>query len=167
MCNICRCNALSIVCSTMRGINHIRCCLMSSSRVKRIQELKTEIGATVAGARRARGLSQAEVAAHLGVEQETVSRIERGATMVPLDRLSDIAHFFGVPISSFLSTGPGHSPTEEKRLGNLFNLLSQEQQEMVRKQTIGLCELLLHGDTRPASKKAPAVEKPGRRKRSI
>lgn len=151
----------------MRGINHIRCCLMSSSRVKRIQELKAEIGATVAGARRARGLSQADVAAHLGVEQETVSRIERGATMVPLDRLSDIAHFFGVPISSFVSTGAGQSPTDTGRLGNLFGLLSMEQQELVRKQTIGLCELLLHGDTRPASKKIPAVEKPAKRKRTV
>jgi hypothetical protein len=67
--------------------------------------------------------------------------------MVPLDRLSDIVHFFGLPISSFLSTVPGQAPIEEKRLGSLFTLLSPEQQEMVRKQTIGLCELLLHGDT--------------------
>lgn len=140
---------------------------MSSTRVKRIQELKTEIGATVAGARRARGLSQAEVAAKLGVEQETVSRIERGATMVPLDRLSDIAHFFDVPISSFVPAGPGHSPLEEKRLGSLFSLLSPEQQVLVRKQTIGLCELLLHGDTRPASKKASVVKKPATRKRTV
>ena len=88
--------------------------------------------------RRARGLSQADVAGHLGVEQETVSRVERGATMVPLGRLSDIANFFGVPISSFVSTGAGQFVAEEKRLGNLFSLLSTEQQELVRSRALAM-----------------------------
>jgi transcriptional regulator with XRE-family HTH domain len=151
----------------MRGINHIWCCPMSSSRVKRIEELKVEIGANVAGARRARGLSQAEVAAHLGVEQETVSRIERGATLVPLDRLSDIANFFGVPIASFIGAVSEHSVTDDKRLAGMFSLLSIEQQDLVRKQTVSLCELLLHGDTRPAKQKSAAPVKPAKRKRTV
>ena len=86
--------------------------------------------------RRARGLSQADVAGHLGVEQETVSRVERGATMVPLGRLSDIANFFGVP--TFVSTGAGQFVAEEKRIGNLFSLLSTEQQELVRSRALAM-----------------------------
>ena len=106
------------------------------------------VGRAIAAARRARGLYQKDVAAHLGVEQETISRFERGETLHPLDRLLDLAVLFDVPISAFLTGAPGPTVPSLEEFLNLLSLLSERERDLVVAQAMSLTQAVvgLRGD---------------------
>jgi transcriptional regulator with XRE-family HTH domain len=100
------------------------------------------VGRAIAAARRARGLYQKDVAAHLGVEQETVSRFERGETLQPLDRLLDLEVLLDVPLSAFFSGAPGHAVPSLDEFMDLLSLLSEPERRMVVVQAISLTKAI-------------------------
>jgi transcriptional regulator with XRE-family HTH domain len=65
-----------------------------------------EMGAKVAELRRARGQSQAELAAVLRVDQTTVSRIESGERELDVKELIDLSRHFGIEPSAILRSEP-------------------------------------------------------------
>lgn len=119
-------------------------CLIVSQRIEKIEDLKARIGKAVSAARYARGLSQQAVADAIGVEQETIGRIERGATLVPLDRLLDVANYFGVPLESFLGVESRSDAVPLAEFGASFSLLTETQQAVVVRNAHMLCEAFLH-----------------------
>lgn len=124
-----------------------------SQRIEKIEDLKVRIGSAISGARHARGLSQQAIAKAIGVEQETIGRIERGETLVPLDRLMDIAQFFDVPLESLLGIA-----SHTDRLPAAFSLLTEAQQAVVVRNAHMLCEAFLHvekSSRAKVAKKAP------------
>lgn len=64
-----------------------------------------KMGKTIAARRLKASLTQAELAELIGVEQETISRFERGATLPPLNRLADIADALKCPLENLLRDG--------------------------------------------------------------
>ncbi len=100
------------------------------------------VGRAIAAARRARGLFQKDVAAHLGVEQETISRFERGETLHPLDRLLDLALLFDVPVSAFFAGAPGPTMQSLDELMDLLSLLSERERNLVISQAVSLTHAL-------------------------
>lgn len=60
------------------------------------KQLAREVGALIAGRRKARGLTQAKLAEHMNVEKETVSRIETGVISLTLGRLAQLAKFLSL-----------------------------------------------------------------------
>jgi ribosome-binding protein aMBF1 (putative translation factor) len=54
---------------------------------KRTAGIANRLGKAIASERTARELTQEQLAEMLGVEQETISRFERGTTLPPLPRL--------------------------------------------------------------------------------
>jgi transcriptional regulator with XRE-family HTH domain len=60
--------------------------------------VEEQLGRRVAQHRKAAGITQAELAERVGVTTETVSRLERGAVIPPVSRLSDIADAIGVKL---------------------------------------------------------------------
>ena len=71
--------------------------------------------------------SQAELAAHLGISQQEVSRYERGETKAPVNYLSDVADFCGVSVDYLLGREhPDRSllTAEELRLLEIFSALT-------------------------------------------
>ena len=62
------------------------------------KRLALKMGRAIAVRRQQRQLTQAELAEAIRVEQETISRFERGATLPPLGRLSDIADALSCPL---------------------------------------------------------------------
>lgn len=47
------------------------------------RQFKQQVGKAIASCRQAKGMTQEQVAERLGVEQETISRFERGAVLPP------------------------------------------------------------------------------------
>nr|WP_309504330.1 helix-turn-helix transcriptional regulator [uncultured Roseovarius sp.] len=75
--------------------------------------------------RKAKGLSQTELAELVGVEQPTISRFERGADGVTLGLVRDIARALEVPISDLFAD----DRTEiEQQLLAAFRGLPEERQ---------------------------------------
>lgn len=61
-----------------------------------LTDWRREAGARIRERRRARGLTQEQLAGLLYVERRTVWRIEAGSVSPPLDRVFQIAHVLGV-----------------------------------------------------------------------
>lgn len=59
-------------------------------------EVRREVGAVLRAAREASRLSQRTVAARLGITPAMACNIERGQRRVPLERMDDVAHVYGV-----------------------------------------------------------------------
>lgn len=116
---------------------------MTSDRSQRVAALRMSVGRAIASTRRARGLFQKDVAAHLGVEQETISRFERGETLHPLDRLLDLAVLFDVPISAFFSSAPGPATQSLDELIDLLSLLSEHERNLVVSQAMSLTHAIV------------------------
>src|SRR3569623_2035971 len=91
------------------------------------------IGKAIAKCRMARGLTQEQIAVSIGVEQETISRFERGATLPSLGRLFDIAEFLDVPLNSLVGAGSARPIDQGTEIAALLNDLSEENREWVRK----------------------------------
>lgn len=115
---------------------------MTSDRNQRVAALRISVGRAIASTRRARGLFQRDVAAHLGVEQETISRFERGDTLHPLDRLLDLAVLFDVPVSTFFVGAPGPAMRSLDELTDLLSTLSERERDVVVAQAISLTQAI-------------------------
>lgn len=57
-----------------------------------------DLGIVLSRARKARGLSQREVAARLGVTQKWISAIEQGKSRAWIDKVLDLSYFLGVQL---------------------------------------------------------------------
>ena len=84
------------------------------------------LGKELARQRLAKSLTQEQVAARLGVEQETISRFERGATLPTLLRLIDLAEIFDVPIDALVRSGSARSLDQAVDLATSLNTLSED-----------------------------------------
>ncbi len=67
------------------------------------------IGARLRELRKARGLTQAELARQIGIQQSDLSRMEKGTYRVSLDNLFKILTVFGMDMAQFFSE---RSPVE-------------------------------------------------------
>jgi len=115
---------------------------MTSDRNQRVAALRKSVGRAIASTRLARGLFQRDVATHLGVEQETISRFERGDTLHPLDRLLDLAVLFDVPVSTFFVGAPGPAMNSLDKLTDLLSTLSERERNVVVAQAISLTQAI-------------------------
>ncbi len=70
---------------------------MKSRPPTRISSSK-DLGVVLSRARKARGLSQREVAARLGVTQKWISAIEQGKSRAWIDKVLDLSYFLGVQL---------------------------------------------------------------------
>lgn len=66
--------------------------------------IDSAIGAAIRAARFSRGLTQSDLAAHLGVTRATVASYETGRRKIPAETLIQIARLCGKPLSFFAPT---------------------------------------------------------------
>lgn len=64
-------------------------------------DVNTQIGLRLKRARKNACFSQELVAKKLGVNQDTISRLERGATAISAEQLLTFSKFYGKPITFF------------------------------------------------------------------
>ncbi|OZI71009.1 helix-turn-helix domain-containing protein [Bordetella genomosp. 12] len=106
------------------------------------EEFGKRLGRALADHRRLRGLTQEQVAERLGVEQETISRFERGATLPPLNRLLDLTEVLGVPLDAVLAGGPARPSDQLSDIAARLALLAEDDREWVRRWVVDLCQRL-------------------------
>ncbi|WP_296001940.1 helix-turn-helix transcriptional regulator [Rugamonas sp.] len=100
------------------------------------------IGKALAKQRVAKKLTQEQLAAQLGVEQETISRFERGVTLPPLLRLIDLAEIFGVPLDALVRAGSARSMDQAVDLAASLNSLSEDDRVWVHDWVTEMCAKL-------------------------
>ena len=105
-------------------------------------QIAKRIGRAIAKQRAIKNLTQEQVAESLNVEQETISRFERGATLPPLLRLIDLAELFDVPLDTFVRASSGRPLDQAADIAASLNKISEEDREWVREWVLQMCEKL-------------------------
>jgi Zn-dependent peptidase ImmA (M78 family)/transcriptional regulator with XRE-family HTH domain len=121
-----------------------------------------ELGQRIAGARRDRGWTQAELATRVGLTQTAVSRIETGARAVGSLELAELAEALGVSVLDLLRAGQRPMLAIAARLGR-FRDPGAVDRALRRAQTLtGLDELLDSVLDAPSGEPPPRLSGAGR-----
>jgi transcriptional regulator with XRE-family HTH domain len=109
-----------------------------------VDEQKTakQLGRALAAARADAGLTQEQVAEHLGVFVETVSRFERGANWPTVPRLLQLAELYGIPVSSLLQRGSDRAVDVSLEIAEQLERLSNDDRAWVGSLVRDLCKRL-------------------------
>ncbi len=107
------------------------------------KRLALKMGRAIAVRRQQRQLTQAELAEAIGVEQETISRFERGATLPPLGRLSDVADALSCPLDELLRTGSPRLEDRAQGIARILEKLTEPDRRLVGEIVEQLCARLL------------------------
>lgn len=100
------------------------------------------LGNNIAERRKKLGWTQAMLAEHLGMEPESISRFERGATLPSLSTLEQLASILAVTIADLLAECPETTYSEAQRISALLSSLSPEARAGVLDIVERVCGLL-------------------------
>lgn len=106
--------------------------------------IANKIGRAIARERAARELTQEQLAEQLGVEQETISRFERGTTLPPLQRLIQLADIFDLPLEALLRGTTNRAADEAAEITQMLGRLDDDGRDFVRRWVTEMCERLPH-----------------------
>ncbi|KNH06925.1 Transcriptional regulator, XRE family [Candidatus Burkholderia brachyanthoides] len=95
------------------------------------QRLLQRIGAAIAVARKRAGYTQAVVARAIGVEKETVSRLETGAMAPTVFRLSQFADLYQCPISALFGEHQASAGEDARAVSALIADLQKENRQLI------------------------------------
>ncbi len=90
-----------------------------------------EVGMVIAVRRKAKGLTQAQVAEIMGVEKETISRMENGVISPTLPRLQQIADILECSPSDLFRTGPANAADHAQSIGEMIQDLPENERMLV------------------------------------
>jgi transcriptional regulator with XRE-family HTH domain len=96
-----------------------------------LQELLRRVGAAIAVARKRAGYTQAVVARAIGIEQETVSRLETGAIPPSLQRLFQFAGLFQCSITALLGEHQASAGDDARAVSALMADLPKEDRQTI------------------------------------
>lgn len=110
--------------------------------------LNTRLGRNLANCRKALALTQEQLAHQLGVEPETISRFERGATLPSLVTLEKIAVLLHVRVADLLDeTAP--APGDAAMIIHAWIMrLNERDREFVLESVKRLCSYLHEKNTK-------------------
>lgn len=106
------------------------------------EQLKIRLGKNIATYRKALNWTQAELAELLGIEMETVSRIERAATMPSVLTLMNISKHLKVTVADLLAESEPGIAEEERQLQRWVAGLPEDKRRFVVEHMLGLCRVL-------------------------
>jgi transcriptional regulator with XRE-family HTH domain len=92
-------------------------------------ELAVPLGKNIASWRNALGMTQEQLAFNLDVDQVTISRFERGATLPSLPTLNRLAHVLGVTMAQLLNEQPTGAFSNADKIAAFLEPLSAAEQQ--------------------------------------
>ena len=107
------------------------------------KQLALQMGRAIAVRRQQRGFTQAELAEIIEVEQETISRFERGATLPPLGRLADIADALSCPLEDLLRSGSPRLEDTAQGIAQTLEGLTESDRRLVSDIVDQICARLI------------------------
>ncbi len=96
-----------------------------------VQKVKQKIGKAIARRRLESGLTQDQVAEHLSIGNEAVSRIERGLVEPSVVRLFEFAELFKCTAADLLREGSLRREDQVEEVTKLLNALSSDDREAI------------------------------------
>jgi transcriptional regulator with XRE-family HTH domain len=93
--------------------------------------LATRVGTAIAEQRRARGLTQAKLAEMIDLEQEAVSRWERGTRVPTLHRLQQLSDALECSVDQLLQRGSKHLNDQLAVVSDALNGLEDDERTLV------------------------------------
>ena len=106
---------------------------------------RIRLGKRIAELRHQRGLAQAHLADAVGTATETVSRIERAASIPSLDMLCRLASALGVEVEDlFSSKAPSRRPALDPDVAKLVAMV-RSKPTAVRRRVLRLVKMFLAG----------------------
>lgn len=100
------------------------------------------VGASLAAERKARGMTQQQVAEKLGVEPESISRMESGVIVPTLQRLRQFADLYGCSMESLVARSSDQASDVASRLAAELSTLQAADRMFVAEHTQALIEHL-------------------------
>src|SRR5215475_2341389 len=94
---------------------------MNAKTTKRRQQFL--VGSKIRELRKARSLTQSELAGKIGIQQSDLCRMETGEYKVSLDTLFRVLGIFGMNIGEFFQEAPVEGAGAEEEILNLFRRL--------------------------------------------
>jgi len=94
-------------------------------------DIAKRVGAAIAHHRKQAGYTQIRVADALGLEKETVSRIETGVISPTIFRLAQFAHLFQCPISALFGEYRGKPMEDATEIAEALNGLPIEDRRSI------------------------------------
>lgn len=104
---------------------------MQPKEINPEKQLAREVGGIIAIRRKAKGLTQAQLAEQMEIEKESVSRIETGHIAPTLARLAQIAKLLDCEISDLLTISTPKVSDQALALINRMEDLSEGQQTIL------------------------------------
>jgi transcriptional regulator with XRE-family HTH domain len=108
------------------------------------------VGMALAHHRRLKGLSQQQVGEAIGVEPETISRMETGVISPSLKRLCQLSEVLGCPVEHLIGAASNQPQSLLNRLSEQVVDLSDRDRAFVLRQSLALAQWLAdrtrHGD---------------------
>lgn len=92
-------------------------------------ELALSLGKNIASWRNASGMTQEQLAFNLDVDQVTISRFERGATLPSLPTLNRLARILGVTMAQLLNEQPAEKFSQADKIAAFLEPLSEAEQQ--------------------------------------
>jgi transcriptional regulator with XRE-family HTH domain len=93
--------------------------------------LVKQVGQAIARHRKLNNLTQAKVAEKLGIETETVSRLETGAISPTLERLEQFSKLYSCPVVGFFRDAAEDATGLAQSLFEIVNPLKQDERALV------------------------------------
>ncbi|RXZ37074.1 XRE family transcriptional regulator [Oxalobacteraceae bacterium CAVE-383] len=95
------------------------------------KQLAKRVGAIIAGRRKATGLTQAQLAEQMGIEKETISRIETGVISPTLSRLAQLANILDCEMTDLLRIRTPEIEDHALSLAGRMGDLSDSERELI------------------------------------
>ncbi|MBN3831701.1 helix-turn-helix transcriptional regulator [Burkholderia sp. Ac-20344] len=93
--------------------------------------LAARVGTAIAEQRRARGLTQAKLAEMINLEQEAISRWERGARMPTLHRLQQLSDALDCSVDQLLQRGSKRPDDQLAMIADALDGLDSDERTLV------------------------------------
>lgn len=93
--------------------------------------LAARVGTAIAEQRRARGLTQAKLAEMINLEQEAISRWERGTRMPTLHRLQQLSDALDCSVDQLLQRGSKRPDDQLAMIADALDGLDSDERELV------------------------------------
>lgn len=93
--------------------------------------LAARVGSAIAEQRRARGLTQAKLAEMINLEQEAISRWERGTRMPTLHRLQQLSDALDCSVDQLLQRGSKRPDDQLAMIADALDGLDSDERELV------------------------------------
>lgn len=130
---------------------------LMSKRQRRESKLIPKIGSYVRDVRVSRGLTQGSLAELIGVEPETISRLERGVALPSLVKLEEIALALRVSLGAMVQAGSSEPVDQADQMASWMLSLTVEQREFILSIVKMQCQYFTASEGRPIKRRSKGV----------